>query len=152
MKNKLLWTMNVHKSSQLKLQSDFSENMCKWVTFQKSCITCNFSGKLPHKYLSRNLTRVSCTTLFQYTSLSEQFYVNVVISTYAISTKSHKEGIKLNSEFTSFSLHDVNLQILLCCLKENEKYFTAKLIAKFIFTSDSKPYKQKNKQWVKLQA
>ena len=82
-------------------------------------------------------------------ALSEHFSVDVVISIYTLSVKGLLNlAIKESNEIvtsckliTQFSLHDINLEIFKCCLKENEKYFKEKLITKSIYTFDCKPYK-----------
>ena len=84
-KNKLFQTIRFHKSSQMKLWPDFSKKTCKEVAFQESYITCEFSSKIPHKYLSWTLTRVFYTPLFQSVSFPQHFSVDVFISIYTVS-------------------------------------------------------------------
>ena len=67
--------LSINNRNQLKLWSDLLKNIGKGVNFQKSLITCNFSGKLHRNYLSWIQERVFWTSLFQSNSFSEHFSV-----------------------------------------------------------------------------
>ena len=99
-KNKL-FRISINNRSQLKLWSDLLKNTCKGVNFQKSWITCNFSSKLHHKYLSWILARVFWTSLFQSNSFSEHFSVFFYFYLYPI----HEMHLKQTFSFTFSHSH-----------------------------------------------
>ena len=126
--------------------SGFSKNTSKWINFQKSCINCNFSSKRTHKYLSWILNSVFWgTPLFQSTSFSEDFSVDVFISVNTLSIKSpltlarkkKSNEIMIYCDWTTrFFFTWCKPRNIYMCLKENQKHFKTKLITKSIYISD----------------